>query len=237
VEQREKLRRAIKKDITRKCVVSYPPSMAPLNQLATVFYFLPTVLNAFVLSSPPLSVSSVCILIATSTAFTGTAYDMGSGGTLTREIEIKQGRLVGLRFQSTSNPGLRPVEVFLGIPYAAAPTGSQRFMPPGSPPQWMGVKFAHNFGPVCPQNLPDLNEKNRNTVSEGRAKYLRRLFPYLMHNQSEDCLYLNIYAPAQKWGEYRHNPVNSTDGLRLKHGRVICGMTYKSIVVFCVKRL
>ncbi|XP_021931568.1 neuroligin-1-like [Zootermopsis nevadensis] len=66
-------------------------------------------------------------------------------------------------------------------------------MPPGSPPHWMGVKMAHEFGPVCPQNVPDPNSRK---MSESRAMYLRRLVPFL-HNQSEDCLFLNIYAPAQ----------------------------------------
>jgi neuroligin len=33
-------------------------------------------------------------------------------------------------------------------------------------------------------------------MPKGRVEYLKRLLPYL-RNQSEDCLYLNIYAPAQ----------------------------------------
>lgn len=49
----------------------------------------------------------------------------------TPELQIKQGRLMGItrRFQVTS--GLREVDQYLGLPYAEAPTGSRRFMPPG----------------------------------------------------------------------------------------------------------
>jgi hypothetical protein len=189
--------------------------MALRNKLTRLLYFLATVLKFLAFAAPSLTVLGVCVFIV-STVSAGIIYDMGSGGTLTREIEIKQGKLVGLRRQSTSSTQLRPVEVFLGIPYAAAPTGSQRFMPPGSPPQWMGVKYAHNFGPVCPQKLPDLNQRKRNAMSEARATYLRRLFIYLQHNQSEDCLYLNIYAPVQKKGKYWNRIVRRTDGQRLK---------------------
>jgi hypothetical protein len=146
--------------------------------------------------SPTSTVSVVSIFVVSGVS-AGIIYDINDEGTLTRKIEIKQGKLVGKRLEAMSNFNLKPVEVFLGIPYAAAPTGSQRFMPPGSPPHWMGEKKAHGFGPVCPQNLTDLNSK----MAEGRANYLRRLLPYL-RNQSEDCLYLNIYAPAQRRGEY-----------------------------------
>lgn len=37
-------------------------------------------------------------------------------------------------------------------------------------------------------------------MPKGRLEYLRRLLPYLQ-NQSEDCLYLNIYVPIQ--GKFR----------------------------------
>lgn len=57
------------------------------------------------------------------------------------------------------------------------------------------------FGSVCPQRLPDISNETAalDKMPKGRLEYLRRLFPYLQ-NQSEDCLYLNIYAPIQ--GEF-----------------------------------
>ena len=180
--------------------------MARKSHILNVLYVFMFILKSFTVASPSLSAFGVSIFIVSSVS-AEIIYDTTSEGTFTQEIKIKQGKLVGQRHQSTSNQELKAVEVYLGIPYAAPPTGSQRFMPPGSPPQWRGVKFANTFGPVCPQNLPDLNKRTKNAVSEGRATYLRRLFPYLQRNQSEDCLYLNIYAPAQKRGEYWQHTV------------------------------
>lgn len=59
----------------------------------------------------------------------------------TKEIQIKQGRLMGItrRFQVTS--GLAEVDQYLGIPYAEAPTGSRRFMPPGEYPARVLTSF------------------------------------------------------------------------------------------------
>ena len=87
---------------------------------------------------------------------------------------------------------LDSIEVFRGVPYASPPVGSLRFMPPVSSARWHGVKVADKFGPVCPQKLPVLSDK----IPKGRHDYLKRLMPFLK-NQSEDCLYLNIYAPVQ----------------------------------------
>ncbi|XP_030745230.1 neuroligin-1-like [Sitophilus oryzae] len=93
---------------------------------------------------------------------------------------------------------LEPVEVFRGIPYASSPLGSLRFMPPVTRALWQGVKIADSFSPVCPQRLPDIANETAalRKMPRGRLEYLKRLLPYL-RNQSEDCLYLNIYAPAQ----------------------------------------
>lgn len=67
-----------------------------------------------------------------------------------REVKLKQGDLVGLIAQP-HNHHLNKVELYLGIPYAAPPVGSLRFMPPGSPPHWSGIKVADTLAPVCRQ--------------------------------------------------------------------------------------
>lgn len=49
----------------------------------------------------------------------------------TKEIVIKQGRLKGLIRSMHPQTGLKNVRQYWGIPYAAAPIGNGRFMPPG----------------------------------------------------------------------------------------------------------
>lgn len=107
-----------------------------------------------------------------------------------RIVRTKYGELSGLIV--TLDRYLEGVEVFRGVPYASPPIGSLRFMPPVSGALWHSVKVADKFGPVCPQKLPELSDK----MPKGRVEYIKRLLPYLK-NQSEDCLYLNIYAPVQ----------------------------------------
>ncbi|KAL7301368.1 hypothetical protein TKK_0005814 [Trichogramma kaykai] len=107
-----------------------------------------------------------------------------------RIVRTQYGELSGVIV--TLGRSLESVEVFRGVPYASPPTGNLRFMPPVSSARWHGVRVADKFSPVCPQRLPSLTEK----MPKGRAEYLKRLLPYLK-NQSEDCLYLNIYAPVQ----------------------------------------
>lgn len=50
---------------------------------------------------------------------------------LTKEITIKQGQLKGYVRVMHSQSGLRNVDQYLGIPYAAPPIGNGRFMAPG----------------------------------------------------------------------------------------------------------
>lgn len=107
----------------------------------------------------------------------------------TDNIFIKQGILRGVIQETKINRGVRLVEVYKGIPYAAPPVGRLRFMPSTGAPSWFGVKTADSFGPVCPQKLPDVH-----LISIFRKTYFLRLKEHLQ-NQSEDCLYLNIYVP------------------------------------------
>jgi len=89
------------------------------------------------------------------------------------------------------------VEVFRGIPFAAPPIGSLRFMPPVTVTPWRETRAAAAFGPVCPQLLPDTRNETLalSSMGRGRLRALRNLKP-ILSNQSEDCLYLNVYAPV-----------------------------------------
>ena len=67
------------------------------------------------------------------------------------------------------------VNAYKGIPYAAAPIGPLRWRAPAPAPTWSGVRDTMAFGPDLPQ-----------------APNARLRGP----SQNEDCLYLNVWAPA-----------------------------------------
>lgn len=72
------------------------------------------------------------------------------------------------------------VESFLGVPFAAPPVGERRWRAPLPPTPWRGVRSATAFSRDCiqePQSVPPGPGFNNPT--------------------SEDCLYLNIWRPAQ----------------------------------------
>jgi para-nitrobenzyl esterase len=95
-------------------------------------------------------------------------------------VEIGAGRLRGLERDNG-------VTVFKGIPYAVA----ERFAPPRPAPGWTGVRDALEFGPQAPQ-VPGLLEQ-----AFGMADW----------PLSEDCLALNVWAPAGGEGNPGGHPV------------------------------
>lgn len=114
----------------------------------------------------------------------------------TRVVHTRYGTLRGF-ISNLSNRQLQPVEVFLGVPYAGAPVGALRFMPPVTSPHWKGIKVSDNYGNVCPQKFPDIKNETKalKRMPLARLKFLKKIWTNLV-NQSEDCLYLNIFAPA-----------------------------------------
>ncbi|KAL1513358.1 hypothetical protein ABEB36_002778 [Hypothenemus hampei] len=120
----------------------------------------------------------------------------------TRIVQTRYGRLQGLLVPlDQQHRYFRPIEVFLGVPYATPPVQSNRFSPTRTPSPWDGVRVADKMSPVCPQRLPNISNETAalERMPKGRLEYLKRLLP-LLKNQSEDCLYLNIFSPAQ--GEF-----------------------------------
>ncbi|KAF8771440.1 Acetylcholinesterase-1 like protein [Argiope bruennichi] len=75
--------------------------------------------------------------------------------------------------------GVKPVKMFLGVPFAQPPLGNLRFLKPQPVQPWSDVYQAKTQPPACMQ-------------------YSESPFPWYdnMTGKSEDCLYLNIYAPV-----------------------------------------
>ena len=71
------------------------------------------------------------------------------------------------------------VRTYKGIPFAAPPAGDLRWKPPQPAASWDGVRPATGFGPRCMQG---------------------RIFDDMIFRDegpSEDCLYLNVWAPEK----------------------------------------
>lgn len=90
-------------------------------------------------------------------------------------VETTEGEVRGV-----SNEGY---QAFLGIPYAAPPTGPLRWKSPVRPAEYDGIYDATRFRSICPQ---------------------RSIAGVI---GSEDCLYLNIYTPAPSGTPVHKAPV------------------------------
>ncbi|TJY60000.1 carboxylesterase/lipase family protein [Sinimarinibacterium sp. CAU 1509] len=71
---------------------------------------------------------------------------------------------------------------YLGIPFAAPPTGALRWHPPQLPTPWTGVRVADHYGSACAQIGGYFASNDEQTFDK----------PY----GDEDCLYLNVWAPT-----------------------------------------
>lgn len=83
-------------------------------------------------------------------------------------VTVDTGRLQGVRSDG--------VQVFRGIPYAAAPVGALRWRPPQPAVSWEGIRQAREYGPTC-------------------AQPQSALLWFELNNPSEDCLMLNVQTP------------------------------------------
>lgn len=102
----------------------------------------------------------------------------GCGGDGT--IDVDGGKVAGVISADDSG-----VMAFKGIPFAAPPVGGLRWKAPQPVEPWEGVLQADNFRGVCPQ-LPYAEDS-----------FWARLQQYSQSELSEDCLYLNVWAPVE----------------------------------------
>ncbi len=87
-------------------------------------------------------------------------------------VDTPSGKLAGVRNGEILS--------FRGVPFAKPPVGVLRWRMAEPCAPWPGVRDASRFGPACPQAVSQIE-----TFTGG-----------MMGEQSEDCLYLNIWTPA-----------------------------------------
>ena len=81
------------------------------------------------------------------------------------------------------------LKIFKGIPYAAPPVGALRFRHPQAPGRWRGVRRATQYSAAAIQQVMENPELPANV--HGVPQFLAP------SQYEEDCLYLNIWTPAE----------------------------------------
>src|SRR5882757_670839 len=113
------------------------------------------------------------VLAAMVTVATGLALVLVSTGTASAApgrsslvVHTDKGKVRGVRSDG--------VDSFLGIRYAAAPTGALRWQPPRPAAPWAGVQIADQFGNRCPAAASTNGPRS----------------------DTEDCLFVNVQRPT-----------------------------------------
>ena len=136
------------------------------------------------MARPPWILSYLAAAMAAATISAAKAAPAATEQLPVATISVETGALAGQI--------IGPVAIFKNIPFAAPPIGPLRWAPPHPAPAWKGVRDATQYGPACPQTVnPD-----------GRPNGGGYVGP-----TSEDCLTLNIFAPANARSMTRRIPV------------------------------
>ena len=104
-----------------------------------------------------------------------------------RKVKVKNGVLQGL-------VGKDPrITVFRGVPYAKPPVGKLRWRAPRPAEDWEGVRKCYEYPDMAMMRVhPGMDDDF----------YTKELHPTAAeYKMSEDCLYLNIFSPAQSEDE------------------------------------
>lgn len=96
-------------------------------------------------------------------------------------VQVAEGRLAGHEADGVS--------AFLGVPFAAPPVGANRWRAPAPAADWQGVRSAAQFAPSCSQGVAP------GGFGPWTAEYVAQ------DPVAEDCLYLNVWAPAKRAGK------------------------------------
>ena len=99
------------------------------------------------------------------------------------QVTVETGALAGKRNEDGD------VRMFFGVPYAQPPVGSLRWRAPQPPRSWEGVRDARFRASANMHRRPSMKT------------FYGKEFDQMEYPRSEDCLYLNIWAPLPREGE------------------------------------
>ena len=94
-------------------------------------------------------------------------------------VIVEQGKVMGktVRFENDFLGMNKDIDVYFGIPYAEPPVGDRRFRAPIHKEPWVEEVYNATYSRyICMQEHPEVN----------------------FFGMSEDCLFLNVYAPRPK---------------------------------------
>ncbi|MBO6215143.1 MAG: carboxylesterase family protein, partial [Lachnospiraceae bacterium] len=113
---------------------------------------------------------------------------------ITDVIHVNEGDLTGVYNSDKS------ARIYAGIPYAAPPVGELRWREPSDPVPWEGVLACDTFAPMAMQPRGNVFYDSLSHIL-GYHDY--RINPKNNYREavSEDCLYLNVYTPAEDYDE------------------------------------
>jgi para-nitrobenzyl esterase len=151
------------------------------------------------------------------------AAAMGMIKVCAEPVQIETGLVRGLIVGNADD-----IQLYRGIPYAAPPVGNLRWRPPQPAVHWQGIRECFAFGAAAPQH----------------PVALATMFPgmTLQAKTNEDCLYLNVWAPARRGSEplpvmvwihgggytFGADSQGLYDGANLaRRGVVVVGMNYR----------
>lgn len=142
----------------------------------------------------------LCNLKVTEAPFKNVPAVANANPDVTEVVSVEQGDLTGVYNADHS------VKVYAGIPYAAPPVGELRFKAPKEPEAWDGVRACDYFGPRAMQPV-DSPFVDSIFHLLGYHDYVFQFGDEYVEAVSEDCLYLNVFAPEREEGDTEKLPV------------------------------
>lgn len=114
-------------------------------------------------------------LCATALLFLSSAFPLFAA--ITQPVKVEGGLVIGVPGDDSS------IMTFKSIPFAAPPVGKLRWAEPQPVVPWKGLHATDKYPPSCIQDIPASNPP--------------WTYEFMPHNEiGEDCLYLNVFTPA-----------------------------------------